>query len=86
MRDQDHGLPPLARRRAEEVEYGLTGIAVERTGRLVGEQNIRSRGKRPSNGHPLLLPSRQLMRTMREPPAQPEAVDEQVDPLPGLTP
>src|SRR3954452_16184138 len=41
----------------QEVEDHPAGLAVEVAGRLVREDDARSVGERPGDGHPLLLPA-----------------------------
>ena len=57
----DGGDPLLLDQRADQIHDPGGGVAVQLTGRLVGEQDARSRGQRPGQGHPLLLAAGQLV-------------------------
>ena len=58
--DHDDGLAEFLDRLAQEAEQLGAGRGVERTGRLVGEDDLRARGERAGRGDPLLLPAGQL--------------------------
>ena len=70
MGDDDHGDAGVVQL-LEQFDDFLGGTAVERAGRLVGEDDMRVVDERARDRHALLLPARQLRRlvvfAMREP-------------------
>ena len=58
VRDQDQRLPAAVQLEQQPAD-GLAGGAVQRPGRLVGQQHGRRVDQRPGDGHPLPLPAGQ---------------------------
>ena len=58
----------------------LAGARVELAGRLVGDQHLRPRGDRASDGDALLLPARQLVGTVLRSSGEADLVQHLVDP------
>ena len=57
---QEHRASFAFREIAEQVDDVAPGLAVERRGRLVGEDDARTAGERPRDGDPLFLAAGQL--------------------------
>ena len=57
------------------------GAGVDVAGGLVGEDDPGSAGECPGHGDPLLLAARQLGRAVAQPVAEPNGVDDLVEPL-----
>jgi hypothetical protein len=47
---------------AQELKHGAAGVRIERSSRLVGQQNLRVTGERTRQGDPLLLTSTEIGR------------------------
>ena len=80
--DHDDRLAELVDRPAHEGQDLGARPAVEVAGGLVGEDDRRAAGERPGHGDPLLLPARQLGRSVVEPLAQVDGADHVVEPAP----
>ena len=80
MGDHHDGLAELVDRPAEEPEHLGRRLAVEVAGGLVSEDQLGSAGEGPGDGDALLLAARQLGRTMPEPVAETDGVDDGVEP------
>src|SRR5262249_19902913 len=63
--DIDRGDPDLALELLELELHAIAELLVERAQRLVEEEHGRTRDESPGEGHPLLLPARELARIAR---------------------
>ena len=54
--NDDHRVPLIAKL-VEDRHHLFTGMAVERTGWLIGEENLWAPQQGAGDGHPLLLPA-----------------------------
>ncbi len=83
--DHHDRLAHLPHRGAHEGEDLATGPRVEVARRLIREDDLRPTGQRPGDGNALLLPSRELRRSMLDPASETDGVDHQIQPaLVGL--
>ena len=80
VRDHHGGLAERVDRVAQQREDLAAGGRVQVAGRLVGEHHARARHERAGDGHALLLAARQLGRAVREAVAEPDLVDQLVEP------
>ena len=72
---------------AHEAEDLGAGARVEVAGGLVGEDDPGPRGERAGDGDALLLAAGELRRAVAEPVAEPDGVDDRVEPVVvGLAP
>ena len=67
MGDQDQGRRVLLVQAEQQLAHTLPGAAVQVAGGLVGEEQARAGGKRPGQGDPLLLATRELARVVADP-------------------
>lgn len=79
VRDHRDRLPVLAARGGEQTQHLTAGLRVEVAGGLIGEHEVGCRGEGAGDGDTLLLTAGQLVRTVGEPRAQAERLDEPVD-------
>ena len=79
--DHDDGLAEVVAGVAEEPQQRLSVPGVEVAGRLVGEHDLRSSDQCAGDGDPLLLSPGELGRAVAQPLAEPEGVDELVQPV-----
>src|SRR5262245_306592 len=85
VRDHDHRLAELVDGAAQQAEHLLGGVRVQIAGRLVGEQHGRPVHERAGDGDALLLAAGELRRPVRQAVAQPDGLDQLVQPrLVGL--
>ena len=59
MRHHHHG-HALTRQRNHHIQHFLNHFRIERTGRFVKQHNLWVHRQCPGDGHPLLLPAREL--------------------------
>ena len=62
MRDEHQGRLPSPLQAEQKLDHLVAGLAVEIAGRLVGEDDLRTRAERARQCHTLLLAARQLRR------------------------
>src|SRR3954453_22311375 len=85
--DHDHRLAELVDGAAQQAEHLLGGVRVQVAGRLVGEQHGRPVHERAGDGDALLLAAGELGRPVRQAVAQPDGLDQLIQPrLVGLAP
>jgi hypothetical protein len=75
-----HRLSEVVDRLAQEGEQLGAGLRVQRTGRLVGEHDLRSRRQGAGRGDPLLLAAGELGGSVREPVRQTDGVHDGLHP------
>jgi len=78
--DHDDRLPVLVDAVAKQVEHVRGVLRVEVAGGLVGEHDRGPRCERAGDRHALLLPTRQLGRAVAQAVAEPDHVNEFVEP------
>ncbi|GGD42794.1 hypothetical protein GCM10010915_24860 [Microbacterium faecale] len=76
VRDHDDGLSELIHARPQEAQESAARFAVERTCRLVRDDEIGAGEERAGNGDALPLTARELGRKVAEPVGDAESVDE----------
>ena len=80
MGDHDDRLAELAHRGAHERQDLGAGAGVEVAGRLVGEDDLGTAGEGAGDGDALLLPARELRRSVLQAVLQPDGLDDLVEP------
>jgi hypothetical protein len=80
VRDHDDRLAARPDGALQERQELSAGTRVQRTGRLVGEDDLRLAGECPCGGDALLLPARQLCRPVTEPLGEADRLDDGADP------
>ena len=80
MGDHHDGLAEVVDRLAHEREDLGTGAGVEVAGGLVGEDDLGPAEQRAADRDPLLLPTRELGRTVREAVAEADGLHDGVEP------
>src|SRR3954451_21090893 len=80
VRHHDDGLTAGAYGALQEAEQFGTGLGVEGAGGLVGEHDLRPSGERAGGSNSLLLTAGELGRSMPQPVAEADEVDDRPDP------
>ena len=84
VRDQDQRHASIASHLQQQVEHMTPIRAVQIAGRLIGEDQRRIVGQRPSDRNALLLASRQLRRIVMPAIVQADFVEQRLGPLGGV--
>ena len=79
VRHHHHGLPKFGDL-PQQHEDLLAGPGVQRSGRLVGEDDLRAGHQRPGDGHALLLAAGELRRTVPGLIGEPDLVEHRTQP------
>ena len=74
MRDDHHGHALRLANILQQLQYFLTGLVIERTGRLIAQQQLRLFGNRAGDGYTLLLAAGQLRWEVPHALPQPDLV------------
>ena len=76
VRDHDQGAAALAVDPLQQVEHAHRALAVEVSGRLIGQDQARVVDQRPADRHPLPLTTAQLARPVLGTSGEPDLVQQ----------